>query len=69
MNIDPNKLNLDELNALINNGDYSVAYTNSADLVGQGGDKLANAGQITGFGNVNDYIDMAKETIQNSKGL
>lgn len=69
MNIDPNALNLDELNALINNGDYSVAYTNSADLVGQGGDKLANAGQITGFGNVNDYIDMAKETIQNSKGL
>ncbi len=69
MNIDPNTLNLDELNALINNGDYSVAYTNSADLVGQGGDKLANAGQITGFGNVNDYIDMAKETIQNSKGL
>ncbi len=69
MNIDPNTLDLDDLNTLINNGDYSVAYTNNVDLIGQGGDKLANAGQITGFGNIDNYVDMAKETIKSSKGL
>lgn len=69
MNIDPNSLTLDDLNNIVNNGDYSVAYTNDSNLVGQSGEKLANNGLITGFGNIDEYINMAQDTIKNSKGL
>lgn len=67
MDIDSSGFNINDFQKFIENGDYSVAYTNDADFIGMSGEELANAGMITGFINTADYIDMIYKSLDYRK--
>lgn len=69
MNITSDDIDIEKLEKIIGTGNYSVACTNDANLVGISGDELLKAGMITGFINAGDYFDIIYNTIENQKSL
>lgn len=69
MNITSDDIDIEELEKIIGTGNYSVACTNDANLVGISGDELLKAGMITEFINAGDYFDIIYNTIENQKSL